>query len=301
MERYPQMSLWDDLKQKAVQANPEMAEKASQALNRAKELAAEAGQKAAPVIKEATEKTSAFAKEKSPIVKAQAMKAFEDAKAHRAQLQEKAKRDKAAREEMVRTMYDITLSPDDENFLDEGFRHMHHELRFFALTGQVLDTQKRSNTHLSASHAHNSSSGGYVYGGYGSTNSSSHSSMHISSYNTTEHDFWIKLGDGSEACFGFADSSIQMRTGQWLTLVFVRPAQTPNGLLCAIYNHASKTYQHVMPPTAINSHFGLHTEQPGFFNKKEVMATQLRLMKELDRRLSLISQHVAVHAQVPAQ
>lgn len=295
------MSLWDDLKQKAVQANPEMVEKASQALNRAKELAAEASLKAAPAIKEATEKTSAFAREKSPIVKAQAIKAFEDAKAHRAQLQEKAKRDKAAREELIRTMYDITLSPNDENFLDEGFRHFDHELRFFALTGEVLDTQKRANTHLSASHSHSSSSGGYVYGGYGSMGGSAHSSMHISSYTTTEHEFWIRLGDGSEACFGFADSSIQMRTGQWLTLVFVHPAQTTNGLLCAIYNHASKAYQVVMSPAAINSRFGLHTEQPGFFNKKEVMATQLRLMNELDRRLALIGQHVAIHNQVPEQ
>jgi len=161
-------------------------------------------------------------------------------------------------------MYDIALSPKDENFLEEGFRHFHHELRFFALTGQVLDTQKRANTHLSASHSHSASNGGYIYGGYGSMGGNAHSSMRISSYVTTEHEFWIRLGDGSEACFGFADSSIQMRTGQWLTMVFVRPVESTDGLLCAIYNHASKSYQGVMPPTAINSRFGLYTEQPGF-------------------------------------
>jgi len=295
------MSLWDELKQKAIQANPEMAEKAAQALSRAKEVAVEASQKAAPVLKEATERTSAFAKEKTPIVKAQALQAFEDAKTHRAQLQERAKRDKAAREEMIRTMYDSTLSPEDENFLDEGFRHLHHELRFFALTGQVLDTQKRANTHLSGSLSHSASNGGYVYGGYGAIGGSAHASMHISSYNTTEHEFWIRLGDGSEACFGFADSNIQMRTEQWLTLVFVHPAEASEGLLCAIYNHASKAYQGVMSSAAINSRFGLHTEQPGFFNKKEVMATQLRLVTELDRRLALIGRHVAIHNRIPEQ
>lgn len=294
------MSLWDDLKQKALEANPEMAEKASQVLNRAKEIVTEASQKAAPVLKEATERTSALAKEKTPIVKAQALKAFEDAKARRAQLQKRAKRDKAAREEMIRTMYDITLTPEDENFFDEGFRHFHHELRFFSLTGQVLDTQKRSNVHLSASHSHSASNGGYVYGGYGSIGGSAHSSMHISSHVTTEHEFWIRLGDGSEACFGFADSRIQMRTGQWLTLVFVHPAESSNGLLCAIYNHASRTYQGVMSPTVINGRFGLHTEQPGFFNKREVMATELRLMTELERRLTQIGQHVAIYNEVPA-
>jgi len=293
------MSLWDDLKQKAVQANPEMAEKAALALSRAKELAVEASHKAAPVLKEATEKTSAFARENTPIVKAQAIKAFEDAKAHRAQLQERAKSDKAARDELIRTMYDITVTPEEENFLDDGFRHLHHELRFFAVTGQVLDTQKRANTHLSASHSHSASNGGYMLGGYGSMGGSAHASMHVSSYTTTEHEFWVRLGDGSEACFGFSDSSIQMRTGQWLTLVFVHPAETTNGLLCAIYNHASKAYQAVMSPAAINNRFGLHTEQPGFFNKKEVMATRTRLMNELDRRLALIGQHVAIHNQVP--
>ncbi|WP_278402067.1 hypothetical protein [Stutzerimonas kunmingensis] len=295
------MSLWDDLKQKAMQANPEMAEKAAQTFNRAKEVALEASQKAAPVLKEATERTSAFAKEKTPIVKAQALKAFEDAKARRAQLQERAKHDRVAREEMIRTMYDIALSPTDENFLEEGFRHFHHELRFFALTGQVLDTQKRANTHLSASHSHSASNGGYIYGGYGSMGGNAHSSMRISSYVTTEHEFWIRLGDGSEACFGFADSSIQMRTGQWLTMVFVRPMESTDGLLCAIYNHASNSYQGVMPPTAINSRFGLYIEQPGFFNKKEVMTTQRRLLTELDRRLTQIGQHVAIYNQVPSQ
>ncbi|MCS5515069.1 hypothetical protein NWF32_05180 [Pseudomonas qingdaonensis] len=46
------MSLWDDLKKKAVDANPELAAKAAQALTKARELAVEAGQKAAPVLKE---------------------------------------------------------------------------------------------------------------------------------------------------------------------------------------------------------------------------------------------------------
>ncbi len=44
------MSLWGDLRQKAMRANPEMAEKAAQTFNRAKEVALEASQKAAPVL-----------------------------------------------------------------------------------------------------------------------------------------------------------------------------------------------------------------------------------------------------------
>jgi len=40
------MSMWSDLKKKAVQANPELAEKASQALKRVTDLTLEASQKA---------------------------------------------------------------------------------------------------------------------------------------------------------------------------------------------------------------------------------------------------------------
>lgn len=105
------MSLWDDLKKKAYDANPELAAKAAQALEKAKDLAVEAGQKAAPLIKEASDKAAGYAQEKTPLLKAQALKAIDDAKQRRAQLQEQAKRDKAARAEMIRTMYDITLTP----------------------------------------------------------------------------------------------------------------------------------------------------------------------------------------------
>ena len=140
------MSLWDDLKKKAVDANPELAAKAAQALTKARELAVEAGQKAAPVLKEASEKAAAYAQEKTPILKAQALKAIDDAKVRRAELKERARHDKAAREEMVRTMYDISLSPDDPNFIDEPFNHYDRQLHFFVVTGEILDTQKRNQT-----------------------------------------------------------------------------------------------------------------------------------------------------------
>lgn len=294
------MSIWSDLKQKAIQANPELADKAAQALTRAKELAVEAGQKAAPVIKDATEKTAAFAKEKTPIVKAHAIKAFDDAKTRRAELQERAKRDKAARDEMIRTMYEITLTPADENFFDEAFTHFDHELHFFAISGQVLDTQKRSNAHLQASHSHSASNGGYIVNGYGSVGGSSHSSMHVQSYNTTEHEFWVKMPDGKEACFSFADSNIPMREGQWVTLAFVRASHSKTGNMCGIYNHSSAQYHVVMPGYVINRQFALYLEQPGFFNKKEVQTTLNRLLSELDCRLALIGEHVAIHNQVSA-
>lgn len=85
------MSMWSDLKKKAVQANPELAERASQALKRATDLALEASQKAAPVFKDAADKTAQFAKKKSPVVKAMSIPADKEQKAKRAELREKAR------------------------------------------------------------------------------------------------------------------------------------------------------------------------------------------------------------------
>ena len=48
------MSLWDDLKKKAVDANPELAAKAAQALTKARDMAVEAGPTAAPCPATAT-------------------------------------------------------------------------------------------------------------------------------------------------------------------------------------------------------------------------------------------------------
>ncbi|KTC20053.1 hypothetical protein AO392_16870 [Pseudomonas putida] len=293
------MSLWDDLKKKAVDANPELAAKAAQALTKARELAVEAGQKAAPVLKEASEKAAAYAQEKTPILKAQALKAIDDAKVRRAELKERARHDKAAREEMVRTMYDISLSPDDPSFIDEPFNHYDRQLHFFVVTGEILDTQKRNQTHLSASHSHHSG-GGYMIDGYGSIGGSS-SSMHVSSHNIQEHEFWVKLRDGREACFQFADSAVRIRTGQTVSMLFARPADTQTGQMVALYNHSSQENHVIAGPAAINQIFNLYTVEPGLFNGNEVTTRRNRLLQELDRRLGQLARYSALHGNSQGQ
>lgn len=234
------MSLWDDLKKKAYDANPELAAKAAQALDKARDLAVEAGQKAAPILKQASDKATVYAQEKTPILKAQALKAIDDAKLRRAQLQEQAKRDKAARAEMIRTMYDITLAPDDVNFIEEPFNHFERQLGFFVFNGEVLDSQKRNQTHLDAYHSHRTT-GGTMWQGTGSTGSSS-SSMQVSTHNVQEHEFWVRLENGKESCFQLNNTQVRIRPGQHVSLLFVHNAGNQNGTLVALYNHnAGKT------------------------------------------------------------
>ena len=293
------MSLWDDLKKKAVDANPELAAKAAQALNKAKDMAVEAGQKAAPILKEASEKAAAYAQEKTPILKAQALKAIDDAKVRRAELKERAKHDKAARAEMIRTMYDISLSPEDVNFIDEPFNHYDRQLHFFVVTGQILDTQKRNQTHLSASHSH-SSGGGLILNGYGSMGGSS-SSMHVSSHNIQEHEFWVKLRDGKEACFQFSDSNVRIREGQTVSMLFARRADSQTGQMVALYNHSSQENYSIAGPAAINQMFNLYTVEPGLFNGNEVLTTRNRLLLELERRLGQLTTYSMLHGNVEVQ
>ena len=287
------MSLWGDLKQKAIDANPELAAKAAQALNKAKDLAVEAGQKAAPVLKEAGEKAAAYAQEKTPIVKAQALKAIEDAKIRRAELQEQAKNDKAAHDEMVRTMYDISLSSQDELFIDEPFNHYGRQFNFFIITGEVLDTQKRNQLHLHAGHSH-SSGGGFISNGSGYVSGGS-SSSYVSSRNVEEHEFWVKLQDGKEACFQFADKNVRIREGQSISMLFMRPADNTTGEMVSLYNHNAGKYHIICSPAQINRMYNLYTVEPGFFNKNEVLTTRNRLLLELDQRLEQLRAYIAWH------
>lgn len=287
------MSLWDDLKKKAYDANPELAAKAAQALEKARDLAVEAGQKAAPIIKQASDKAAGYAQEKTPLLKAQALKAIDDAKVRRAQLQEQAKRDKAAREEMIRTMYDITLSPEDVNFIEEPFNHFERQLGFFVFNGEVLDSQKRNQTHLDAYHSH-STSGGYIWNGTGSGTSSS-SSLQVSSHNVQEHEFWVRLEDGKEACFQLNNGEVRIRPGQHVSLMFVHNAGNQNGQMVALYNHNAGQNYIVTPAAQINRAFGLYLEEPGLFNQRTVLDTRHRLLQALDVRLGQLARYMALH------
>ena len=292
------MSLWDDLKKKAIDANPELAAKAAQALEKAREMAVEAGQKAAPILKEASGKAAAYAQEKTPILKAQALKAIDDAKVKRAALREQAKRDKAARAEMIRTMYDTTLTPGDVNFIEEPFHHFDRQFGFFMVTGQVLDTEKRTSSHVNASH-HHSGGGGYVSNGSGYISGGS-SSFHISSSHLQEHEFWVRRDDtGKESCFQVNNSSLRLREGQQVSMVFMHPAGTETGQMIALYNHNAQEHFVINDPVQINQMFGIYLEEPGFFNQNEVTTTRHRLLQALDVRLGQFASYMALHGKGP--
>lgn len=289
------MTFLKNLKERALQANPELAQKTTHALRRAKDMAIEAGQKSAPIIKDVTTKAAAFAQENAPVVKSQAKRALDDAIAHRAALKERARQDKAAHEEYVRTMYEVTLSPQDHNFLEEPFTFLYREFYFFAISGKVLDTEKRNQSHLTGSHSMHHSSNGMVFNGYGSYGSSASSHLSINSHNTTEHEFWLQMADGKEMAFRLPNSKIPMRTGQHLTLFFCREGSSNTGHICGLFNHASDQYHDIMTADTLNVHYGIYVKEPGWFDKQEVITTKNRLLSELAKRLAMLAPHAVAH------
>ncbi|HEN8800112.1 TPA: hypothetical protein U8251_002709 [Pseudomonas putida] len=287
------MSLWDDLKKKAYDANPELAAKAAQALEKARDLAVEAGQKAAPIIKEASDKAAGYAQEKTPVLKAQALKAIDDARQRRAKLQEQARQDKAARAEMIRTMYDVTLTPEDVNFIEEPFNHFERQLMFFVRNGEVLESEKRNQTHMDAYHSHQAGSG-TLWKGTGTIAGSS-STLQVSARNVQEHEFWVRLENGTEACFQLNNNDVRIRPGQHVSMAFLRNANQDMGQMVALYNHNAGQNYVTLSPKGINQQFQLYLKEPGIFNANEVNGTRDRLLQALGKRMDQLARYMALH------
>ncbi len=288
--------LIDKLKGKLNESSPELRE----LLDKSKQVAAGLAEKAAPVLREASSKAGVYAKEKSPELKAQALQALADARDYRAALQEKARNDKAALAEYVRTMYLTSLTPEDEAFIDERFQHYERHLSFMCVSGEVLETEKRAEVRISASHSVHASGGGYLWQGTGSVGMSVSSSSFVDASTTTAHEFWLRLADGSEKPIYLHDSRIPLRKEQRVSLLFCCPDNSNHGALIAIVNHNAQSTWPVLTPTQINARFGLYTKEAGFFNAKEVNEIRNRLLCELELRIHQLAQW-ASRFEIPAR
>lgn len=95
----------------------------------------------------------------------------------------------------------------------DDFRHRRKNVVFWSVTGEVLGSNKYSETRISSS-----GGGGYVSG------SGDHVSGYISaptihSRSITNHEFWIRTEDGFEEGIKFRNTDIPLRPGQKITLI----------------------------------------------------------------------------------
>lgn len=91
----------------------------------------------------------------------------------------------------------------------ESFIHRGKKIDFWKVTGEVLGSDKYSETHIT-------SSGG---GGYVGQNGGHVSAPTINSSTVTNHEFWIKTEDGLEKAIKLRGSDIPLRPGQKITLI----------------------------------------------------------------------------------
>ena len=69
--------------------------------------------------------------------------------------------------------------------------------------------------------------------------------VHISSYSTTKHEFWIKREDGIEVSIILNDSNLRVRTGQIVTNISIRLKGSESTYLMIVVNHSSGMWQFI--------------------------------------------------------
>lgn len=115
----------------------------------------------------------------------------------------------------------------------ENFKHRKKEIEFWQLTGEVLGSDKYSETHVSVS---SSGGGGYVgpNGGHVSA-----PKVHSSSSSITNHEFWIKTADGLEKDIKLKGADIPLRAGQKITLISAGRKGKDTGWYSVLVNHSA--------------------------------------------------------------
>lgn len=122
------------------------------------------------------------------------------------------------------------------------FKHRGKTIEFKTLTGVVLDSDKRSETRISAS-------GG---GGHIGPNGGTISDISISSSTSTLHEFWIKTDDGSERDVQLKGVDIPLRAGQKITLISAGKKGDKTAWYATLINHNANKRWSVHTPDELN-------------------------------------------------
>ena len=108
-------------------------------------------------------------------------------------------------------------------------------IEIITIRGEVIDSSKAEITHVEG--------GGGGGGGVGGNVNVA--PVHISSYSTTKHEFWIKREDGIEVSIILNDSNLRVRTGQIVTNISIRLKGSESTYLMIVVNHSSGMWQFI--------------------------------------------------------
>lgn len=129
----------------------------------------------------------------------------------------------------------------------KNFKHRKKEIEFWTETGEVIGTNKHSETHVSSS-----GGGGHLHNGSGYV-----SAPRVNSKTITNHEFWIRKEDGSETDVKLKGVDIPLREGQTITLVSAGRVDSKKGVYSILVNHSAKKHWFINGAAALNRHLDL--------------------------------------------
>jgi len=144
---------------------------------------------------------------------------------------------------------DILDPPSVEITSKDNFKFKNNEIEFKTITGEVLDSDKFSETHVS------SRGGGGIITPYGGTVSSTK----IRSQSVTNHEIWLKLDDGSEKSFKIYNKDVPLRIGHKVTMVVSEEIGTGCKRNTIMYNHTSNQHWLLKSAKELNLYFNIST------------------------------------------
>jgi hypothetical protein len=130
----------------------------------------------------------------------------------------------------------------------ENFKYKDKIVEFSYVTGEVLGSEKFSETHVS------SSGGRYIGGGMGAPGGT-YVPPTVSSTVSTNHEFWIKTKDGQEKAIKLRDVDIPLRVGQRITIISAGLGN--NAYYTMLVNHNAGDYSWITGPNRLNEHLGI--------------------------------------------
>lgn len=114
----------------------------------------------------------------------------------------------------------------------ENFRHRGKIIEFTKFTGEVVDFDRISETHISASLSGGGGNDGYI----------SPMNFEISSKSVTNHQFWLKSEDGTEREFCIKGDNLPIRKSQKVTVLMVNKKKKNKRYYFVVINHTAKTH-----------------------------------------------------------
>jgi hypothetical protein len=163
----------------------------------------------------------------------------------------------------------------------ETFSHRGKDIEFWCVTGEVLGSNKYSETYVSSS-----GGGGYV-GGYvgphGGNVSGHVSSPTIHSSTVTNHEFWIKTEDGLEKDIKLVDIDIPLRAGQKITLILAGRKGEDNAWYSILVNHSAGKHWFIKSPEELNEKLKLEVMTGKSLLMSGVIAWGVAYMTASDR------------------